>query len=147
MIDIHVSTVIAAPLDAVWRLASDFNGLPRWHPAATDSRIEEGAANNQIGCVRNFALADGSGRVRESLLALSAPEHDIVYDMLEAPLPFLDYVAHMHFEPITDGHLTFARWTARFRAGDGQSDHWRAFVADEVFLGGFKALEVAARGR
>lgn len=143
MIHVDVSTVIETPIAKVWAVVSDFNGLPKWHPAALDSRIEDGGHNGQIGCIRNFALSDGSGRVRETLLAMSAPDRWLTYDMLEAPLPFVDYVATMSFLPVTETGQTFARWTADFRAGDGRDAHWQAFVRDEVFAGGFKALEKA----
>lgn len=144
MIKVHVSTIINAPLSKVWKIVSDFNGLPNWHPAAGESRIEDGKANNEIGCVRNFSLSDGSGQIRETLLAQSDVDHEIVYNMLGGPLPFVDYVAIMHFEPITDGDTTFARWTAEFEASDGQDEHWQSFVATDVFLGGFRALEQVA---
>ena len=143
MIHVDVSTVIDAPIAKVWAVVSDFNGLPKWHPATLDSRIEDGGHNGQIGCIRNFALSDGSGRVRETLLAMSAPDHWLTYDMLEAPLPFVDYVATMSFLPITETGGTYARWVADFRAGDGRDTHWRDFVRDEVFAGGFKALQKA----
>ncbi|MEQ8449354.1 MAG: SRPBCC family protein [Nitratireductor sp.] len=147
MIKVRTSTVIDASIDAVWALASDFNGLPAWHPAAAESHIEEGKANNEIGCVRNFALKDGSGRVRETLLAASSVDHTITYDMVGGPLPFVDYVSVLRFEPVTDGDRTFAVWTAEFRAGDGQTDKWGPFVRDDVFLGGLKALERAVKAR
>ncbi len=147
MIRVYVSTVIDAPLSTVWKIVRDFNGLPSWHPAAGESRIEDGKANNEVGCVRNFALNDGTGNVRESLLALSDVNHEIVYDMLGGPLPFVDYVATMRFEPVTSDDTTFAVWTAEFTAADGDSEHWQKFVADDVFLGGFQALEQAATGK
>ena len=146
MIKVLTSTVIDAPIEKVWELVSDFNGLQNWHPAVGKSWIDDGKANNEIGCVRNLEMADGSGTVRETLLARSDVDHDIIYDMIGGPLPFVDYVAVMHFESVTDGNQTFARWTAEFKAGDGQDDHWKKFVADDVFLGGFKALEEAAKG-
>lgn len=144
MIKVFSSTVIDLPIDPVWERAKDFNGLPSWHPAATDSKIEPPHAAGVIGCVRNFALTDGSGRIRETLLALSDCDRRLTYDMLPGgPLPFVDYVATMHFQPITDRDLTFASWSAEFDVSDGRHDHWRQFVAEEVFIGGFRALEAS----
>ena len=42
MIKAYSSTIIDIPVDAVWDQVSNFNGLPNWHPAATDSQIEPG---------------------------------------------------------------------------------------------------------
>lgn len=142
MIKAYSSTIIALPVDQVWDRVRDFNGLPNWHPAATDSQIEEGHSNGEVGCVRNFALTDGSGRIRETLLSISNSERILTYDMLPGgPLPFINYVSKMKFSDITDRGETFAEWWAEFEAGDGQTDHWHDFVANEVFLGGFAALE------
>jgi hypothetical protein len=142
MIKAYSSTLIAVPVDQVWARVRDFNGLPNWHPAATDSRIEDGHTNGEVGCVRNFALTDGSGRIRETLLSISNPDRMLSYDMLpNGPLPFVNYVATMKFSAITDRNETFAEWWAEFDAGDGQADHWHKFVENDVFLGGFRALE------
>lgn len=144
MINAYSSTIIRVPVDHVWDRVRDFNGLPNWHPAATDSRIEDGHANGQVGCVRNFALTDGSGRIRETLLALSDVNRSLTYDMLGGgPLPFVDYVARMKFTPITDRNETFAEWWADFKAGDGDDAKWHDFVANDVFIGGFRALEAS----
>ena len=145
MIKVMVSTVIDAPLPTVWNIVSNFNGLPNWHPAVGKSQIDDGKSNNEIGCVRNLFMADDSGVVRETLLAQSDVDHEITYNMIGGPLPFVDYVAVMHFQSLTDGDKTFARWTAEYGVSDGQEDHWREFVATDVFLGGFKALEEASR--
>lgn len=142
MIKAYSSTIIAVSTSRVWARVRDFNGLPSWHPAATDSKIEDGHSNGQVGCVRNFALTDGSGRIRETLLSLSDVDNSLSYDMLpNGPLPFVNYVARMKFTPITDRDQTFAEWWADFEAGDGQTQHWHDFVENEVFIGGFRALE------
>ena len=90
MIKVMVSTIIDAPLSTVWSIVSDFNGLPNWHPAAVKSQIDDGKSNNEIGCVRNLFMADDSGVVRETLLAQSDVDHEITYNMIGGPLPFVD---------------------------------------------------------
>ena len=146
MINAYSSTVIAVPVGQVWDRVRDFNGLPNWHPAATDSRIEDGHANGEINCVRNFALTDGSGRIRETLLARDDAEHTLTYDMLPGgPLPFVNYIAKMKFTAITDRNETFAEWWADFEVDDGEEAKWNAFVSQDVFIGGFRALEASFR--
>lgn len=92
---IQVSSVIAAPISAVWDYIRDFNGLPKWFPGVTDSHIEDGAPLNQTGCVRNFGL-EGGPRIREELIELSDSKHLCRYKMIESPLPLKDYVATVH---------------------------------------------------
>lgn len=144
MIKAYSSTIIAVPVDRVWNRVREFNGLPSWHPAATDSMIESGLSEGQVGCVRNFALTDGSGRIRETLLSMSNLDRSLSYDMLpNGPLPFVNYVATMKLSEITDRDETFAEWWAEFDVSDGQTEHWHKFVEQEVFLGGFRALEAS----
>ena len=92
MVQVRRSTVIDAPIDAVWGLLRDFNGHERWHPAVAESRIEDGRRADEIGCVRRFRLAAG-GELREQLLRLSDREHSFTYCILESPIPLIDYVA------------------------------------------------------
>lgn len=144
MIRAYSSTILTVPVAQVWERVRNFNGLPDWHPAATDSHIEAGHGAGAVGCVRNFALTDGSGRIRETLLSISDPDRCLSYDMLPGgPLPFVDYISTMRFSEITDRGETFAQWWADFKADDGRDDHWHKFVEQEVFLGGFRALEAS----
>ena len=53
-VDIRRSTVIGAPVEAVWAVLRDFNGHHAWHPAVSTSAIEDGESSDQVGCVRNF---------------------------------------------------------------------------------------------
>src|SRR5262245_47946334 len=101
-----VSSIVDAPAAQVWTIVRDFNGLPGWLPAAADSRIEQNARADQIGCVRNFALKSG-GRIRERLLALSDFDFSMTYAILESPMPVEDYVAALKLFPITDGDRAY----------------------------------------
>jgi len=142
MIKVCSSTIINIPLADVWHKIKDFNGLPNWHPAVAASQIEATHAEGAVGCIRNFSLADGSGNIRETLLAISDHKHTLTYNMLlNDTLPFVDYVSTITLEEITDRNQTFAKWTAQFTVSDDQAEYWQKFVEVDVFLGGFSALE------
>ena len=98
MARIYVSDVINAPIEKVWALIRDFNGMPGWHPLIRDSQIENGLPSNAVGCVRNFHLSDG-GHLREQLLSLSDRDHSCVYCILDSPLPVKGYVAGYRLLP------------------------------------------------
>ena len=101
------------PADRVWASVRDFNGLPNWHPAIAESRIENGEPSDKIGCVRDFRLQNGD-RMREKLLGLSDYDMFCTYSILESPMPLTNYVATLRLTPITDGDQTFIEWTAEF---------------------------------
>ena len=92
MARVYVSTVVNARNDRVWARVRDFNGLPNWHPAIAESRIEGGEPSDKIGCVRDFRLRNGD-RIREKLLGLSDYDMFCTYSILESPMGVENYVA------------------------------------------------------
>jgi Polyketide cyclase / dehydrase and lipid transport len=140
MVKVYTSSVIEAPADRVWAIIRDFNGLPKWHPLIRDSRVENGAPADKVGCVRNFNLKDG-GNIREQLLTLSDFDYSCTYSILESPLGVRNYIATLKLTPITDGDRTFAEWTAEF---DCDAERERALadqIGNGVFQAGFDALK------
>ncbi len=113
MARVYVSTVVNARNDRVWARVRDFNGLPNWHPAIAESRIEGGEPADKIGCVRDFSLRNGD-RIREKLLGLSDYDMFCTYSILESPMGVENYVATLRLTPVTDGEKTFLEWSAEF---------------------------------
>jgi hypothetical protein len=136
---VFVSTVMAAPVGRVWAVIRDFNGLPAWTPFAAESRIEQNAPADQVGCVRNFRLKDG-GRIRERLLALSDYDFSMTYAILESPMGVTDYVSTLKLTPITDGDRSFAEWSAEFDCPPEREAELVAQIGRNVFLAGLRAL-------
>jgi uncharacterized protein YndB with AHSA1/START domain len=64
MARVYVSSVINAPAAKVWERVRDFNGMPRWHPAIRESRIENGEPSDKVGCVRDFTCRTATGCAR-----------------------------------------------------------------------------------
>jgi len=137
---VYTSSVIGAPADQVWAAIRDFNGLPAWHPAIAESRIEGGAPADQVGCVRAFRLKDG-GFIRERLLALSDYDYSCIYSILESPMGVENYVATLKLTPVTDGACTFAEWSAEFDCAPEREEELTALIGQGVFQGGFDSLK------
>ena len=145
MARVYTSSVINARSDRVWARIRDFNGLPNWHPAIAESRIENGEPADKIGCVRDFRLRNGD-RIRERLLGLS--DHDLfcTYSILESPMGVENYVATLRLTPVTDGERTFAEWTAEFDCAPEREAELVTNIGTGVFQGGFDALKRAFGG-
>jgi hypothetical protein len=137
---VFVSTVIDAPVAKVWTVIRDFNALPAWTPFVAESRIEQNAKADEVGCIRNFRLKDG-GRVRERLLALSDYDFSVVYAILESPMAVENYVATLRLFPVTDGDRSYAEWSAEFDCRPEREADLRAEIGRGVFLAGLKALQ------
>jgi len=137
---VYVSSVIAAPAARVWSRVRDFNGMPGWHPAIAESRIENGEPSDKVGCVRDFRLRNGD-RLREKLLGLSDYDMFCTYSILDSPMAVENYVATLRLTPVTDGDRTFVEWTAEFDCAAEREPDLVATIGGGVFQGGFDALK------
>ena len=137
---VYVSTVVNARSDRVWTRVRDFNGLPNWHPAIAESRIEGGEPADRIGCVRDFSLRNGD-RIREKLLGLSDFDMFCTYAILESPMGVENYVATLRLTPVTDGDKTFLEWSAEFDCAPERETELVNSIGSGVFQGGFDALK------
>jgi len=140
MVKVFTSSVIDAPAERIWAVIRDFNGMPGWHPAIADSRIEQNHPSDKVGCIRSFTLKDG-GRIREQLLALSDFDLSVTYSILESPMGVDNYIATLRVTPITDGNRAFAEWTAEFDCVEGRERELAQLIGQGVFQGGFDALK------
>jgi hypothetical protein len=128
MVRVYVSSVIGAPIEQVWDFVRDFNALPKWFPAVTDSHIEGGWRADQVGCIRNFAVQGGQ-RMREQLLSLSDVSRSWTYKMVEGAMPITNYVPTFRLLPITDDNRTFAEGAVRFDCAREKESEMAAFFA------------------
>lgn len=146
MIKVRRSTVIDAPVSAVWEILRDFNGHDQWHPAVAASTLEEATRSDEIGAVRHFQLTTGE-RLREKLLSLSDRHHSFRYAIVDSEIPLHDYVAEVQLKPVTDGDRTFWTWSSRFNTPAGQEDELARVVAENVYEAGFEAVRSRVESR
>lgn len=151
MVTVVRSTIINAPIDEVWAFVRDFNAHDQWHPAVAESRIEDGKAPDQVGCVRNFRLVDGA-HLREQLLALDDRNRTYTYCILESPIPLVGYVSTVALKPVSDGNRTFWHWRSTFHPPPERTAELARMVGEDIYVGGFAAArrflegETAATG-
>lgn len=138
-----ISDVINAPIEAVWSIMRDFNGMPSYHPGIIRSEMEAGAQGDTIGGVRRLTLGPDA-YVREQLLMLDDLAYAFTYKIIEGTLPVRDYVAGVRLSRVTAGSRTFAEWWADFEVtGGADRVQWIEQIGNNVFGAGFAA--VAAR--
>lgn len=142
MTKVYISAVVDANVDAVWAVARDFNGHAEWHPIITESHIEDGGPADQVGCVRNFTLADG-GHLRERLLAFSDLDRRYTYSIIVSPMPIESYVATFALHPVTEGNQTFVEWYAEFDVAPEDEAEIVERVGRNTFAAGIDALKKA----
>ena len=137
----YASTVIEVPADDVWTVVRDFNGLGTWNAKFIPTcEIEDGKAEDQVGAVRSFTLANGA-HLREQLLAHSDRDRFYTYNFLKHPFDGVEnYVSTIHVLPVTDTNQTFVEWSVTFDCAPDKIDHWEDFYAHPVFKPGLEAL-------
>ncbi|MBP7003265.1 SRPBCC family protein [Amaricoccus sp.] len=141
----YASTVIDAPVEAVWEVVRDFNGLPAFLPAIPSSEIEEGLPADAVGCVRAFRI--GETLVRERLLALDDCRYRLVYNFETPAFPVANYRAKIELIPVTAGDRTFAQWFSYFDEAPGDEGKYVEIISRDVFGGGLAALKALVAGR
>jgi uncharacterized protein YndB with AHSA1/START domain len=135
----YASAIIKAPIQTVWSLVRDFNGLPQWAPAIARSKIEGGLDADVVGCVRAFHTHEG-GLIRERLLALDDSRYFMTYNFETPAFPVKDYIATLRLHPVTHGDTTFAEWEATFGEAPGDEGKYEKIISHDVFAANFKNL-------
>jgi uncharacterized protein YndB with AHSA1/START domain len=136
----HASAVIPAPVDQVWALLRDYDGLAGWHPAVEASALDSGSAT-EVGAVRRLTLAGGGGVVVERLLRLDDLDRHLTYEITESPFDVRRYVATTRAAPVTDTGHTFVEWWAEYDAEAADEARLTDFFAGAVFADGLAALK------
>lgn len=136
----YASIILKAPVETVWSIVRDFNGLPNWTGGGvTSSKIEKGLDSDVVGCVRSFHLANGA-HVRERLLMLDDARRCFSYNFETPAFPVKNYLATMRLYPVTHTDQTFAEWEATFDEAPGDEGKYVKIVSDNVFASNFKSL-------
>lgn len=135
----YSSIVLKAPVETVWSLVRDFNGLPAWAPAVARSKIEHGLDADVVGCVRSFHTHAGD-HIRERLLMLDDAHYTFSYNFEKPAFPVKNYVATLRLYPVTHTDRTFAEWTATFDEAPGDEGRYETLISRDVFAANFANL-------
>jgi mxaD protein len=100
---------IKAPPAKVWALLSDFNGMPKWHPAVKASKVEKKGADT----FRTLTLKDG-GTIYERLKDKNDTGMRLKYEIVQGVLPVSDYYATITVKPGANANESTVEWMARF---------------------------------
>lgn len=132
------SVVIEAPIDLVWSVIRQFDGVHHWNPGVSAASLESGNGTT-VGAVRKLDIVDGSV-FRETLLAHSDLDHFYTYDIIESPLPCRNYVACHRLIEITDGNATLGVWSGEFDCDEADAEQLESIVGDGIYLAAQQAL-------
>ena len=135
---VFCSSVIAAPLDRVWREMRDFAGMGGWHPDIANMHMLAGARADKVAGIRDFRFGDGA--LQEQLTLLSDLEHAFRYKINASGTPWMNYHAGVRLYPVTASDRCFAIWTADWTASAVDDVRLIPMVHDDVFQRAFDTL-------
>jgi uncharacterized protein YndB with AHSA1/START domain len=132
MAQAYASIILKAPVQAIWQMIRDFNGLPNWAPAVAKSKIEGGLDADVVGCIRSFYTHDGN-HIRERLLALDDARYTFTYNFEKPAFPVANYLATLRLYPVTATNQCFAEWNATFDEAAGDKGKYEKLISKDVF--------------
>jgi hypothetical protein len=142
---VFCSSVLPAPVAAVWERMRDFGSMDQWHPDLADMHMLGGARSDKVSGVRDFRLGDG--RLQEQLTLLCDRTHAFRYKINASPMPWLNYHAGAQLYPVTATETTFAVWTADWVAAPNDDADLIPLVHQRVFQLAFDTLAAQLAGR
>lgn len=143
MTTVRTSCVIDAPVQTVWAILREFNGMTVWHPAVQRSDREGDAAPNTPGTIRALTMPDGSV-LREQMLSTDDIGRVVTYTILSGSLPVAGYLGTLKAAPDAQDGRTLVEWGAEFAVTSGTEADAAATLRG-VYEAGLKGLAEAVR--
>lgn len=139
MPSVHYNALIDSSAKPLWNLLKQFGRISRWHPAISESLIEDSQPDGLAGCIRRLTLENGA-ILRERLLAMDDSQLSFSYRFEEAPLPVDDYVMTVKLVPICGLDQTLIQWAARFDNREPDPEGKQIDTIRELIIGGHESL-------
>jgi carbon monoxide dehydrogenase subunit G len=137
MARVEVQDEIDAAKEVVWDLVSDFGGVGRISPEVQSCEVE----GVGVGAVRTI---NTSGVViRERLEALDGKTYTFSYSMLDGPIPFKDYVAHVTLSD-AGPQRTRIKWAGSFEPLAGMPAEQLEQLVQGIYRGLIAGVKKAA---
>lgn len=107
---VNVTKVINAPADQVWANVAQIKGIEQWSTPLTDSVV----TGEGVGAQRVCNLADGSGRICETIETIDHERKIFRYSIQEAPMPIHHPLGTIVIRDLGDSQ-TEVSWSVDFQ--------------------------------
>jgi len=114
------SIVLDHSVEAVWATIRPF-GHYAWAGVDTETTIEDGKRDDQVGAVRRVTKPGRT--IRQKLLAHSDLDRSYTYSFCD-PAPVPNYVATIRVTPVAETGQTFVEWRAMFDCALEERTRW-----------------------
>ncbi len=135
MSKVSMSTRINASADQVWKVLSDFNGIPVFIAAFEKSTME----GSGVGALRSLTLKSGGPPIVEKLEKCDDRVKTLSYSIVTSPLPLKDYFSTMEVIDLGPGQCE-VKWYSTFEPTDApEADAIK--IVEGVYTEGFEGLK------
>lgn len=139
--EMHKSLVTNGDSDVIWRVASEYCSIARWHPAFSGctQKMTDGVV------WRVLTLKDGGGKVHEKLTDVTDRSYD--YAITEAPLPISNHHGKLSIEPGPKQGESTLKWDISYDIKDSAKVDDTNKALDGILTDGLKNIaKIASDG-
>jgi uncharacterized membrane protein len=136
MASVSVSVDIDAPVESVWAVLGDFDGLPAWLEFVRSSRLSDGGRLRHLEAI-------GGAIIVEALLDHSDTQRFYRYSIVEGPDPVSGYEAKVSAQRL-DANRTTVTWASRFEPLDAQNGASLIGHYEVLYRAGLNGLKTLA---
>ncbi len=130
---VTVEKEIAAEVQKVWGLMSNFGDLRSWNPQIETCELE----GEGVGAVRTFSMSGIT--IKERLESLDDEAKSYSYSIIEGPIPAKNYLATVVLSDLGAGR-TKVHWRSEFEAvGAKEEDLVKLF--EGIYAAGIDSVE------
>ena len=122
MSEFSMKGTINASADKVWKTISDFNGIPKYCSAFSNSTME----GSGVGAVRTLTTQDGA-QIVERLESLDEKARSLRYAIVTSPLPLEGYVSTMKLKDLGEGQCELD-WSCTFQPKGASEDELKKLI-------------------
>ncbi|GLJ29964.1 hypothetical protein SUGI_0592390 [Cryptomeria japonica] len=143
-----VETKVMAPLEVVWKIASDFYELHKWFPGMKSCERVEGAPEKGVGSLRRCITSGQEGSDSfgvEELIAVDDTNHSYTYSMTDTNIPgFNGYQATIEVCEAKEQGNCLLKWSFELDPAAGHSKEDIEALFSSILPGIAKNLEQLA---
>ena len=136
MARVEVRDEIDAPREVVWDLVSDFGGVKRISPEV-ESCVLDGQGVGAVRTINTQGIV-----IKERLESLDGKNYTFSYSIVEGPIPFTNYLAHVELTP-SGPSRTKINWSGSFEPAGVPEDTLRQLV-ETIYRGLIAGIKKAA---
>ena len=133
--NVSVSKTITAPAERVWESVAAIGGIENWSSPIADSEV----SGEGEGAKRVCNMADGSGKIYETIETIDHGSKIFQYSIQELPMPISNPLGTIEVQELGNG-LTKVNWSIEFEVEEEAEEMMKEMI-EGFYVDGIQGLE------